>query len=60
MAYDFSKSDFILMIGGQVIFFLLLIMTVYFGMEPLSSFPNSDRVRAQVQSFLAASNAQHK
>ena len=59
MAYDFSKSDFILMIGGQVIFFLLLIMTVYFGMEPLSSFPNSERVRAQVQSFLAF-NAQKK
>ena len=59
MAYDFSKSDFILMIGGQVIFFLLLIMTVYFGMEPLSSFPNSEHVRAQVQSFLAF-NAQKK
>jgi len=58
--YDFSTSDFILMIGGQIIFFILLILVVYFGMDPLLSFPNSDRVRAQVQSFLAASNAQNK
>ena len=58
--YDFSKSDFILMIGGQIIFFILLILVVYFGMDPLTSFPNSDSVRSQVQLFLAASNAQKK
>jgi hypothetical protein len=60
MAYDFSTSDFILMIGGQVIFFVLLIMVVYFGMEPISSFPQSDVVRAQIKSFLAMSNASTK
>lgn len=58
--YDFSKSDFILMIGGQIIFFILLILVVYFGMDPLTSFPNSDSVRSQVQLFLAASNTQKK
>ena len=60
MAYDFSTSDFILMIGGQIIFFIILILVVYFGMDPLTSFPNSESVRSQVQLFLAASNAQKK
>jgi hypothetical protein len=52
MGYDFSKSDFILMIGGQIIFFILLILVVYFGMEPLQKFPYADDVRAQVKLFL--------
>ena len=60
MAYDFSKSDFILMIGGQIIFFILLILVVYFGMDPLKEFPYADTVRAQVKTFMAASNAQKK
>jgi hypothetical protein len=50
--YDFSKSDFILMIGGQIIFFVLLILVVYFGMEPLKEFPYADDVRSQVKIFL--------
>jgi len=50
--YDFSKSDFILMIGGQIIFFVLLILVVYFGMEPLKEFPYADDVRSQVKLFL--------
>ena len=51
--YDFSKSNFILMIGGQIIFFILLILVVYFGMEPLKAFPYADDVRAQVKLFMA-------
>jgi len=50
--YDFSKSNFILMIGGQIIFFILLILVVYFGMEPLKAFPYADDVRAQVKLFM--------
>lgn len=58
--YDFSKSDFILMIGGQIIFFILLILVVYFGMEPLKTFPYAEDVRKQVKLFMAESNAQKK
>ena len=54
MAYDFSKSDFILMIGGQIIFFILLILVVYFGMEPISKFPYANEVRAQVNILSSA------
>jgi len=50
--YDFSKSNFILMIGGQIVFFILLILVVYFGMEPLKTFPYADDVRSQVKLFL--------
>jgi len=56
MGYDFSKSDFILMIGGQIIFFVLLILVVYFGMDPLKSFPYADDVRSQVKLFLTQQN----
>ena len=59
MAYDFSKSDFILMIGGQIIFFILLILVVYFGMEPISTFPYANEVRAQVK-ILSSANANAK
>ena len=54
MAYDFSKSDFILMIGGQIIFFVLLILVVYFGMEPISTFPYANEVRTQVNILSSA------
>lgn len=53
MGYDFSKSDFVLMIGGQIIFFVLLILVVYFGMTPIKDFPYADDVRAQVKLFLS-------
>jgi len=56
MGYDFSKSDFILMIGGQIIFFILLILVVYFGMDPLKSFTYADDVRSQVKLFLTQQN----
>jgi hypothetical protein len=52
--YDFSKSNFILMIGGQIIFFILLILVVYFGMEPLKEFPYANTVRSQVAMFMTA------
>lgn len=32
--WDFSTSDMILMIGGQLLFVILLIMILYFGVPP--------------------------
>ena len=34
--YDFSKSNFILMIGGQILLLVLVLMIVSFGTGPLS------------------------
>ena len=34
--YDFSKSNFILMIGGQILLLLLIVMVVFFGTPPIS------------------------
>jgi hypothetical protein len=36
--YDFSRSNFILMVGGQILFLLLLLAVVVFGVPP-TSFP---------------------
>lgn len=34
--FDFSKSNLILMVGGQILFIIILLMIVFFGTEPLS------------------------
>lgn len=34
--YDFSKSNFILMIGGQILLLVLALMIVSFGTGPIS------------------------
>ena len=34
--YDFSKSNFILMIGGQILLLVLVLMIVSFGTAPIS------------------------
>ena len=36
--YDFSKSNLILMVGGQILLLVLLLMIVFFGTPP-TSFP---------------------
>ena len=36
--YDFSKSNLILMVGGQILLLVLLLMIVFFGTAP-TSFP---------------------
>lgn len=41
--FDFSKSNLVLMIGGQILFIVFLLMIVFFGTAPLS-FP-ADAVR---------------
>ena len=35
-SHDFSKSNFILMIGGQIILLVLVLMVVSFGTGPIS------------------------
>lgn len=35
-SYDFSKSNFILMVGGQILLLVLVLMVVFFGTPPLS------------------------
>lgn len=34
--YDFSKSNLVLMIGGQILMLVLLLMVVMFGTAPLT------------------------
>jgi len=41
--YDFSKSNFILMIGGQILLLVLVLMVVFFGTPPLSFPANAVR-----------------
>ena len=41
--YDFSKSNLILMVGGQILLLVFLLMIVYFGTPPLSFPANAVR-----------------
>jgi hypothetical protein len=41
--YDFSKSNFILMIGGQILLLVLTLMIVSFGTGPVSFPANAVR-----------------
>lgn len=34
--FDFSKSNLVLMVGGQILILVLLLIIVYFGTSPLS------------------------
>ena len=34
--FDFSKSNLILMVGGQILILVLALMVVFFGTAPLS------------------------
>lgn len=45
-SYDFSKSNLVLMVGGQLLILVLLLMIVLFGTAPLS-FP-ADAVRNMI------------
>jgi NADH:ubiquinone oxidoreductase subunit 4 (subunit M) len=50
--YDFSTSDFILMIGGQLMLLCFIITVLYFGIEPraIISFP-ADEVRKMISTI---------
>jgi hypothetical protein len=41
--YDFSKSNLILMVGGQILLIVLALMVVFFGTTPLSFPANAVR-----------------
>jgi amino acid transporter len=41
--YDFTKSNLVLMIGGQILILAILLMVVFFGTEPLSFPANAVR-----------------
>ena len=41
--YDFSKSNLVLMIGGQILFIALIIMVILFGTPPMSFPANAVR-----------------
>lgn len=42
--YDFSKSNLLLMVGGQITLLALVIMVVWFGVGPLQ-FAYTDQMR---------------
>ena len=44
--FDFSRSNLVLMVGGQILFIVFLLMIVCFGTAPLS-FP-ADAVRNMI------------
>ena len=41
--YDFSKSNLVLMVGGQILLLVFLLMIVFFGTAPLSFPANAVR-----------------
>ena len=44
--YNFSNSNLVLMVGGQILFLLLLLSVILFGTPP-TSFP-ADKVRNMI------------
>ncbi len=44
--FDFSKSNLVLIVGGQILVLVFLLMIVFFGTDPLS-FP-ADAVRNMI------------
>jgi hypothetical protein len=45
--YDFSKSDLTLMVGSQIMLLVLVIMVLYFGVEPIE-FAYQEQVRSMI------------
>jgi hypothetical protein len=57
--YDFSKSNLLLMVGGQIMLLALVIMVVWFGVGPLQ-FAYADQMRNMlniVPSAIPSANA---
>jgi hypothetical protein len=36
-SYDFSKSNLILMVGGQILILVIILMIVFFGTDPIKA-----------------------
>lgn len=41
--YDFSKSNLVLLVGGQILILVILLLIVFFGVPPMSFPANSVR-----------------
>lgn len=52
--FDFSKSNLILMVGGQILLLVFALMVVFFGTAPLS-FPTN-----AVRNMLSNGNSRNK
>ena len=47
--YDFTKSDLLMMVGGQLALLFLIILVVYFGVAPIQ-FAYADQMRNMLSS----------
>lgn len=56
--YDFTKSNFILMIGGQILFIVIGLMIIFFGSPPISF--NHDAVTEMIKKHALNSGIQIK
>jgi len=45
--YNYSKSDLLLMVGGQIVFLIIAIMVLLFGVSPLQ-FKYADDMRNMI------------
>ena len=50
--YDFSKSNLILMVGGQILLLIILLMIVLFGTAPIQFPANAVREMIRKRSSL--------
>jgi hypothetical protein len=55
LIYDFSNSDLVLMVGGQIMFIIVVIMVLWFGTEPLT-FIYQTEVRDMITKGMNSSN----
>jgi hypothetical protein len=54
--YDFSKSNLLLMVGGQIMLLVLAIMVTWFGVGPLQ-FAYADQMRNMLSASSMTSSA---
>ena len=54
--YDFSKSNLLLMVGGQIMLLALVVMVICFGVGPLQ-FAYAEQMREMLSQSNASSNA---
>ena len=55
LIYDFSNSDLVLMVGGQIMFIIVVIMVLWFVTEPLT-FIYQTEVRDMITKGMNSSN----
>jgi hypothetical protein len=50
VSFNFSNSDFVLMIGGQVLLIILGLIVLFF--QPITTFYNQEGIRAAVNKMV--------